>query len=173
MTIPEAAQLVLQAAIMAEGGEVFVLDMGQPVRVHDLARNMIELSGLSVRCPENPEGDIEIEVIGLRPGEKLYEELLIGNDPVATAHPRIMMASEDFIPWPQLEASLKRLQTLLERQDAAGVRSLLKELVPEYRPGQLTDWISSARNKDDVVRLGVGPRPASPAVRRAGNSVLS
>jgi FlaA1/EpsC-like NDP-sugar epimerase len=153
MTIPEAAQLVLQAGIMAEGGEVFVLDMGQPVRVYDLARNMIELSGLSIRSPENPEGDIEIEVIGLRPGEKLYEELLIGNDPTATAHPRIMMASEAFLIWPELETGLQQLQELLDAQDAAGVRTLLTELVPEYQAGRLTDWVSSARDNEDVVRL--------------------
>jgi FlaA1/EpsC-like NDP-sugar epimerase len=153
MTIPEAAQLVLQAGIMAQGGEVFVLDMGQPVRVYDLARNMIELSGLTVRSPENPEGDIEIEVIGLRPGEKLYEELLIGNDPTATAHPRIMMASEAFLPWRQLEESLERLQELVDAQDSAGVRTLLTELVPEYQAGRLTDWVASERDSEDVVRL--------------------
>ena len=174
MTIPEAAQLVLQAGIMAKGGEVFVLDMGQPVRVYDLAKNMIELSGLSVRSAENPEGDIEIEVIGLRPGEKLYEELLIGNDPTATAHPRIMMASEDFRPWNELQGSLERLQILLDAQDAAGVRALLNELVPEYRAGLLTDWVSSAR-KDDVVQLGTlrGRQPVQRAIGRAQNSALS
>lgn len=179
MTIPEAAQLVLQAAIMAEGGEVFVLDMGQPVRVYDLARNMIELSGLSVRSPDNPEGDIEIEVIGLRPGEKLYEELLIGNDPTTTAHPRIMMASEDFLVWPELKASLERLQDLLDAQDAAGVRTLLTELVPEYQAGRLTDWVSSTREGEgegeDVVRLSVrrGRRTTQPMAKPARNSALS
>lgn len=174
MTIPEAAQLVLQAGIMAEGGEVFVLDMGQPVRVYDLAKNMIELSGLTVRSSDNSEGDIEIEVIGLRPGEKLYEELLIGNDPTATAHARIMMASEDFLPWPQLEASLERLQELLDAQDAAGVRALLTELVPEYQAGRLTDWVSSAHG-DDVVRLNMrrGRRAVQGVAKAARNSALS
>ena len=174
MTIPEAAQLVLQAGVMADGGEVFVLDMGQPVRVYDLARNMIELSGLTVRSSDNPEGDIEIEVIGLRPGEKLYEELLIGNDPTATAHPRIMMASEDFLPWSQLEASLERLQDLLDAQDAAGVRALLTELVPEYQAGRLTDWVASAHG-DDVVRLNTrrGRHAAQGAAKPARNSALS
>ena len=166
--------MVLQAGVMADGGEVLVLDMGQPVRVYDLARNMIELSGLTVRSSDNPEGDIEIEVIGLRPGEKLYEELLIGNDPTATAHPRIMMASEDFLPWSQLEASLERLQDLLDAQDAAGVRALLTELVPEYQAGRLTDWVSSAHG-DDVVRLNTrrGRQAVQGAARPARNSALS
>ncbi|HEY9268574.1 MAG TPA: nucleoside-diphosphate sugar epimerase/dehydratase, partial [Methylotenera sp.] len=102
MTIPEAAQLVLQAGAMAHGGDVFVLDMGQPVKIVDLARRMAQLSGLSVRDESNPAGDIEIKVVGLRPGEKLYEELLIGENPEPTAHPRIMKAHEDFVAWPQL-----------------------------------------------------------------------
>jgi FlaA1/EpsC-like NDP-sugar epimerase len=153
MTIPEAAQLVLQAGIMAQGGEVFVLDMGQPVRVYDLARNMIELSGLSIRSPESPEGDIEIDIVGLRPGEKLYEELLIGNDPITTAHPRIMMANEAFLPWDKLGHRLEELSRLLDRQDAAGVRLLLTELVPEYVAGALTDWVSSASEIADAARV--------------------
>jgi len=149
MTIPEAVQLVLQAGIMAKGGEVFVLDMGEPVRVHDLARNMIELSGLSLRSPENPEGDIEIAVIGLRPGEKLYEELLIGNNPIRTAHPRIMMANEAFVPWETLVSHLQRLQELLRDQDAAAVCAFLVELVPEFRAGVLTDWVSCEKSGGD------------------------
>lgn len=153
MTIPEAAQLVLQAGIMARGGEVFVLDMGQPVRVYDLARNMIELSGLSIRSAESPDGDIEIEIVGLRPGEKLYEELLIGNDPIKTAHPRIMMANEAFLPWGRLNDRLEELSRLLDRQDAAGVRFMLTELVPEYVPGALTDWVSSAGEAADAARV--------------------
>jgi FlaA1/EpsC-like NDP-sugar epimerase len=153
MTIPEAAQLVLQAGIMAEGGEVFVLDMGQPVRVYDLARNMIELSGLSIRSPESPDGDVEIDIVGLRPGEKLYEELLIGNDPITTAHPRIMMANEAFLPWDKLSDRLEELARLLDRQDAAGVRFLLTELVPEYVAGALTDWVSSVGRATDAARV--------------------
>jgi len=144
MTIPEAVQLVLQAGIMARGGEVFVLDMGRPVRVLDLARNMIELSGLTVRSAENPEGDIAIEIIGLRPGEKLFEELLIGDNPITTAHPRIMMANENYLPWRTLQPRLKYLAEMVEQQDAVAVRALLIELVPEYRAGALTDWVSSA-----------------------------
>jgi FlaA1/EpsC-like NDP-sugar epimerase len=145
MTIPEAVQLVLQAGIMATGGEVFLLDMGKPVRVYDLARNMIQLSGLSIRSPDNPDGDIDLEVVGLRPGEKLFEELLIGDDAIATAHPRIMMASEDFLPLPALNERLKQLAALIELRDAAGVRALLTDLIPEYRAGVLTDWVTSAR----------------------------
>jgi len=176
MTIPEAAQLVLQAGIMAQGGEVFVLDMGQPVRVYDLARNMIELSGLSIRSPESPDGDIEIEIVGLRPGEKLYEELLIGNDPITTAHPRIMMANEAFLPWDKLSDRLEELSRLLDRQDAAGVRFLLTELVPEYVAGTLTDWVSSVGRATDAARVvsldrkrvksGGTPRTNRKAVKR-------
>ncbi|MDR6853958.1 FlaA1/EpsC-like NDP-sugar epimerase [Variovorax guangxiensis] len=96
MTIPEAAQLVIQAGAMASGGDVFVLDMGEPIRIVDLARRMVELSGMTVRDADNPAGDIEIRVVGLRPGEKLYEELLIGDNPMPTLHPRILKARDDF-----------------------------------------------------------------------------
>jgi len=161
MTIPEAVQLVLQAGIMARGGEVFVIAMGKPVRVLDLARNMIELSGLTVRSAENPEGDIEIEIVGLRPGEKLFEELLIGDNPITTAHPRIMMANEDCLPWQTLQARLKHLAEAIERQDAAAVRALLIELVPEYRAGALTDWVSSA--PDGSIEGAIPLRTSSPA----------
>jgi FlaA1/EpsC-like NDP-sugar epimerase len=107
MTIPEAAQLVIQAGAMAKGGDVFLLDMGQPVKIIDLARRMIELSGLTVRDELNPDGDIEIQITGLRHGEKLYEELLIGEDSETTPHPRIMKAHEDFMPWPALQEKLR------------------------------------------------------------------
>lgn len=156
MTIPEGVQLVLQASIMASGGEVFVLDMGKPVRVYDLARNMIELSGLSIRSPEAPDGDIEVEIVGLRPGEKLYEELLIGANAVATAHPRIMKAAETFLPWELLENRLEQLQLMLKAQDAVGVRAFLAELVPEYDAGKLTDWVSLKRStaeEEDMVMM--------------------
>jgi len=143
MTIPEAAQLVVQASAMAKGGEVFVLDMGEPVRILDLARNMIELSGLSVRSPENPDGDIVIEVVGMRPGEKLYEELLIGDDPRATAHPRIMMATEHHLPWDRLRVSLERMTGMVDTGDVAGARALLGELVVEFRPSSdIVDWVA-------------------------------
>ncbi|TCS72470.1 FlaA1/EpsC-like NDP-sugar epimerase [Sulfuritortus calidifontis] len=142
MTIPEAAQLVIQAGAMARGGDVFVLDMGQPVKIMDLARRMIELSGLTVRDEANPDGDIEIEVIGLRPGEKLYEELLIGDNPKPTAHPRIMKAHEDFLPWPELEEKLKALKLALDVNDVAVVRAMLAQLVSGYQPsGEIVDWV--------------------------------
>ena len=152
MTIPEAAQLVIQAGAMAKGGEVFVLDMGQPVKIYDLAKRMIELSGLTVREPLVEQlsetnrqdgnageigellGDIEIVITGLRPGEKLYEELLIGENPVITSHPRIMMAREDFLPWAELTAELSLLQENLGRDDFAALIAQLKRLVQGYQP---------------------------------------
>lgn len=140
MTIPEAAQLVMQAGAMAKGGEVFVLDMGQPVRILDLARNMIELSGLTVR-DENGHGDIEICAVGMRPGEKLYEELLIGNNPQPTTHPRIMMAQEKSLAWTELEARLERMNRHIAAHDVAEIRHELMGLVEEFAPTDgLMDW---------------------------------
>jgi FlaA1/EpsC-like NDP-sugar epimerase len=133
MTIPEAAQLVIQAGAMATGGEVFVLDMGDPVKIVDLAERMIELSGLSLRDDENPDGDIEIEVVGLRPGEKLYEELLIGDNPEATGHARIMKARDGHLEWNDLEAALAKCTSAIGAGDAAGLRELLVKLVPEFQ----------------------------------------
>ena len=142
MTIPEAAQLVIQAGAMARGGDVFVLDMGEPVRIIDLARRMIELSGLQVRDAENPDGDLEITITGLRPGEKLYEELLIGDNPKPTTHPRIMKAHEEFLPWVQLEDKLFALRLALETNDVGVVRRLLEQLVSGYAPsGEIVDWV--------------------------------
>lgn len=142
MTIAEAAQLVIQAGAMAQRGDVFVLDMGEPVRIADLARRMIDLSGLSVRSEENPDGDIEIELIGLRPGEKLYEELLIGNNPKQTLHPRIMEAHEDFLPWSVLAQKLDELLQFMEKNDMNALRTLLEELVSGYQPSsEIVDWI--------------------------------
>lgn len=132
MTIPEAAQLVIQAGAMAEGGEVYVLDMGQPVSIYDLARTMINLSGLSVRDATHPDGDIEICEVGLRKGEKLYEELLIGNSPRPTDHARIMQAREAHIDWPILNSYLDDLQDVLSRGDREASLELLTTLVPEY-----------------------------------------
>jgi FlaA1/EpsC-like NDP-sugar epimerase len=128
MTIPEAAQLVIQAGTMAKGGEVFVLDMGEPVRIIKLARTMIELSGLSVRDAANPDGDIAVEVTGLRDGEKLYEELLIGDNPEATEHVRIMKANEDYLVWSELEPVLDRLRLAMDANDAASLRSIVTGL---------------------------------------------
>lgn len=132
MTIPEAAQLVLQAGAMGQGGEVFVLDMAEPVKIIDLARRMIELSGLSVKTNECPEGDVEIRVVGLRPGEKLYEELLIGDDPTPTQHARIMKAREAFLPWPQLLPELLQLRAAAKRGDAQVIHQVLERCVSGY-----------------------------------------
>ena len=141
MTIPEASQLVLQAAGMARGGEVFVLDMGKPVRVYDLARRMIEFSGLMVKDELNPRGDIEIKVTGLRPGEKLFEELLIGGNPQATSHPKIMKARETSMGLDELENDLRELLQAISRNDAETTRRILGQLVPEYSPAKdIVDW---------------------------------
>jgi len=134
MTIPEAAQLVIQASAMAAGGDVFVLDMGEPVRIYDLAVKMVYLSGLLVKDKDKPHGDIEIEVTGLRPGEKLYEELLIGDNPQPTAHPKIMKAHEEFLPWGDLQVELENLNVALDTNDANLIVSMLKKLVPGYTP---------------------------------------
>jgi FlaA1/EpsC-like NDP-sugar epimerase len=145
MTIPEAAQLVIQAGAMASGGDVCVLDMGQPVKIIDLARRMIQLSGLTVQDAESPDGDIAIEVTGLRPGEKLYEELLIGNNPTPTAHTRIMKSHEAFIELPELEVKLATLEAELNINDAARVRQLLQQIVLDYSPtGEVVDWVYMA-----------------------------
>ncbi|GAB4396826.1 MAG: nucleoside-diphosphate sugar epimerase/dehydratase [Rhodoferax sp.] len=133
MTIPEAAQLVLQAAAMASGGEVFVLDMGQPVRIMDLARRMIALAGLQVRDAQNPGGDIEITLTGLRPGEKLYEELLIGDNPQPTAHPRIMKARETSLDWPSLCAELDLLRRAVQDADWDTLEAVLQRCVHGFQ----------------------------------------
>ena len=134
MTIPEAAQLVMQAGAMAGGGEVFVLDMGQPIRIIDLARSMIQLSGCTVRDGENPDGDIVIEEIGLRPGEKMYEELLIGDNPESTEHSRIMRAHEKRLEWAELIGELDRMSQSLEKGDAVGALAVVRRIVPDYKP---------------------------------------
>ena len=142
MTIPEAAQLVIQAGSMGEGGDVFVLDMGQPVKIADLAEKMIQLSGLSVRSAENPHGDIAIEFSGLRPGEKLYEELLIGDNVSPTEHSMIMRASEEMLPWAEYKQVLHKLDEAVAREDYERVRQLLREVVSGYRPeGEIVDWL--------------------------------
>ncbi|MFA7416488.1 MAG: nucleoside-diphosphate sugar epimerase/dehydratase [Rhizobium sp.] len=135
MTIQEAAQLVIQAGAMSKGGDVFLLDMGEPVKIIDLARRMVELSGLAIKDEANPDGDIEILITGLRPGEKLYEELLIGDCAEPTEHPRIMKGFEDFLPWNELMESLEALRNSLNINDMETARSLLKELVTGYEPG--------------------------------------
>lgn len=146
MTIPEAAQLVIQAGSMGQGGDVFVLDMGEPVRIVELAEKMIHLSGLSVRSEKNMHGDISIEFTGLRPGEKLYEELLIGDNVAATQHPMIMSANEDHLPWDVLKSKLTELLKAVEQDDYTRVRQLLRDTVSGYSPdGEIVDWIYQQR----------------------------
>ena len=146
MTIPEAAQLVIQAGAMGQGGDVFVLDMGPPVKITDLAEKMINLSGLSVRSDKNPHGDIAIEFTGLRPGEKLYEELLIGGDVSPTEHPRIMRAHEEHLGWDELKNVLGELLTAVELDDYDRVRRLLRQAVSGYKPeGEIVDWMHKHR----------------------------
>lgn len=143
MTISEAAQLVIQAGAMAQSGDLFVLDMGEPVKIIDLAKRMIELSGLTLRSAINPDGDIDIQVTGLRPGEKLYEELLIGENPKITTHPRIMKAHEEYLPWQELETKLELLKSALDKNDIVALRAMLVELVSGYVPdGKIVDWIT-------------------------------
>jgi len=134
MTIPEAAQLVIQAGALASGGDLFLLDMGEPVRIMELARRMIELSGLDVKDAQNPNGDIEIEEIGLRPGEKLYEELLIDGNPEKTLHPRVFRSHEGFLPWNELEVKILQLTSAIQANDNQALVDLLKELVSGYQP---------------------------------------
>lgn len=142
MTISEASQLVIQSGAMMTRGDVFVLDMGQPVKIFELARRMIDLSGLTIRDEDNPTGDIEIEIIGLRPGEKLYEELLIGGEPQPTSHPRIMKSREDFIEWNILEDELQTLEMALNINDVGAVRLIMERLVPGYTPSaEIVDWV--------------------------------
>ena len=149
MTIPEAAQLVIQAGSMGQGGDVFVLDMGEPVRIVDLAEKMIHLSGLSVRTDKSPHGDIAIEFTGLRPGEKLYEELLIGDNVEATQHPMIMSAHEDMLSWDVLKSRLYELVAAVESDDYVRVRQMLRDTVSGYAPdGEIVDWIYQQRRMD-------------------------
>jgi FlaA1/EpsC-like NDP-sugar epimerase len=145
MTIPEAAQLVIQAGAMAQGGDVFVLDMGEPVRIIDLAQRMVELSGLRVKSEQNPTGDVEIQITGLRPGEKLYEELLIGDNPQLTQHARIMKAEEAMLPWNELRTVLQSLEDAMAQNDVTAVRALLQLCVQGYQPsGEVVDWLHSS-----------------------------
>lgn len=146
MTIPEAAQLVIQAGAMAQGGDVFVLDMGQPVKIMDLARRMVELSGLTVKDEQHSDGDIEIVVTGLRPGEKLYEELLIGDCPEPTFHPRIMKAHEEFVSWIEFEAGLQALEVALDENDVGSIRRMMQQMVSGYVPSDdIVDWVFLAQ----------------------------
>lgn len=142
MTIPEAAQLVLQAGSMGKGGDVFVLDMGKPVRIADLAKRMISLMGLTLRDEENPDGDVEIVYTGLRPAEKLFEELLIGTNVTGTEHPMIMRAMEHCLPWHQVQSVLDDMSLALSRFDCDKARHLLMQTVAEYKPnGDIQDLV--------------------------------
>ena len=143
MSIPEAAQLVIQAGTMAMGGEVFVLEMGTPVKIDDLARTMIRLSGLEVRDEAHPEGDIAIEYIGLRRGEKLYEELLIGENTTGTSHPRIFKNSEPILPFEELAAALERLEEAIQRLDTAELQETLRATVEGYVPASTAHPVSA------------------------------
>ena len=163
MTIPEASQLVLQAGSMGQGGEVFVLDMGEPVKIADLARKMIHLMGLMEKTDDRPDGDIEIIFSGLRPGEKLYEELLIGDNPQGTAHPRIMMAREVSMPWDEVEQTLNRLMRASHEFDCDEIMKILRTAPTGFaHNGDVADlvWcngnqerVGEGRNEDKVRRL--------------------
>ncbi len=148
MTIPEASQLVIQAGSMGQGGDVFVLDMGEPVRIVELAQKMIALSGLTVRSDANPAGEIAIEFTGLRPGEKLYEELLIGDNVTGTEHPMIMRASEDLLPWSRLLQVLQQLKSHIDGGDSQAIRQLLLETVSGYNPqGEIVDLLYGLKDE--------------------------
>lgn len=149
MTIPEASQLVLQAGSMGQGGEVFVLDMGEPVKIADLARKMIHLMGLLEKTDDRPDGDVEIVFSGLRPGEKLYEELLIGDNPQGTSHPRIMMAREASMPWEEVEQTLNGLIRASHEFDCQGIVDILKNAPTGFSPnGSVADlvWCNGAKD---------------------------
>ncbi len=133
MTITEAAQLVIQAGAMGKKSEVFVLDMGKSVKIVDLIKKMINLSGLTVRDNKNESGDIEIKIIGLRPGEKLYEELLIGDNPKKTIHPKIKKISDPYISFDKLKVYLNDLETLIHKNKAEAVKKLLDRLLKSYK----------------------------------------
>jgi FlaA1/EpsC-like NDP-sugar epimerase len=152
MSIPEAAQLVIQAGTMATGGEVFVLEMGTPVKIDDLARTMIRLSGREVRDEKHPEGDIAIEYVGLRRGEKLYEELLIGENTTGTNHPRIFKNSEPILPYEELAAALERLEDAIQRMDEAEMQELLRATVEGYVPASTAHPIATKGEWQPVSR---------------------
>jgi FlaA1/EpsC-like NDP-sugar epimerase len=162
MTIPEAAQLVIQAGSMAEGGDVFVLDMGKPVRIGDLARRMIHLAGLTVRDEKHPDGDIEIAYTGLRPAEKLYEELLIGNNVTGTEHPMILRAIEHSLPWERVQEFLNEVMAAMSRFDCQRSLQLLSDVVAEYTPApQPHDLVwarQSTMGSDDRKVTNLKPR---------------
>lgn len=167
MTIPEAAQLVIQAGSMAKGGDVFVLDMGRPIRIADLARRMIQLSGLTVRDEHHPEGDIEIRFTGLRPAEKLFEELLIGKNVTGTEHAMIMRAVEHALPWGKVQEYLEEIGIAMRRFDCRAAREILQKVVIEYRPsGDIQDIVWLRRNAGAQV-VALDSKVAELQARRA------
>src|SRR5262245_1149375 len=171
MTIPEAAQLVIQAGSMAKGGDVFVLDMGRPVRIDDLARRMISLMGLTVRDANNPEGDIEIEYTGLRTAEKLFEELLIGTNVAGTDHPMIMRAMEHSIPWPRMQQLLNDLLVALASFDCRRALALLAESVAEYRTVHaISDYVWTRKS---IAPTGEGAKVADFAAKRRHSDAVN
>ena len=150
MTITEAAQLVLQAGGMARDAEVFILEMGMPIKIKDLIIKMIQLSGLVIQDENNPDGDIAIKLIGLRPGEKLYEELILGDDPLPTQHPSIKQAKDPFIEWDKLQPDLIKLETLLDSRRVEDVINLMQKLVTGYNwNGKIQDQIFLQEQKID------------------------
>ncbi|HAT8492918.1 TPA: polysaccharide biosynthesis protein [Vibrio vulnificus] len=156
MTIPEAAQLVIQAGAMGKGGDVFVLDMGEPVKIVDLAKNLIQLSGLEVKSSDNPNGDIEIKFTGLRPGEKLYEELLIGDNVEGTDHERIMTANEQFLPLEQFNEILDNLDKACHEFDHETIRQILLETPTGFNPTDgIGDLVWNAKRKRNVDKAPV------------------
>ena len=142
MTINEAAELVIQAGAMAKGGEVFILDMGNPVKILTLAERMIELSGLEIKNELNPNGDIEIVTVGLRPGEKLYEELLVLNNPLPTKHPKIFKSIDPYLEWDLLKSKISNLEKCIKRNDYKDIRNCLGEIIHDYKPkDKIVDYL--------------------------------
>jgi FlaA1/EpsC-like NDP-sugar epimerase len=175
MTIPEAAQLVLQAGSMCQGGDVFVLDMGQPVKIADLAKRMIHLMGLTVRDDDNPDGDVAIHYTGLRPAEKLYEELLIGTNVTGTDHPMILRAMEEYLPWSRIQEFLDQYVQACARSDCDRVRALLMDSVRGYTPANAVDdlvWAASrnGRSEPSFQRLPGAASVTDLAARRGSGS---
>jgi len=151
MTIKEASELVIQAGAMAKGGEVFLLDMGEPIKIYDLAKKMIQLSGLKLRDKNNTKGDIEILITGLRPGEKLYEELLIENNSISTDHPKIFKAQDNFIPWDELSLQIKNLEEVVAKNDQRKIIQILKKIVSGYKPSKnIVDYFFNEKLKKNT-----------------------
>jgi FlaA1/EpsC-like NDP-sugar epimerase len=147
MSISEAAGLVIQAGAMGKGGDVFVLDMGEPVKVYELAKRLIRLSGMELKDKNNPEGDIEIKLTGLRPGEKLYEELLIGDNVSTTEHKRILRAEEDFLTTEELEPHIDLLKKAEKEGDVKALKEILREVVSGFTPeNEIVDVIYLQKN---------------------------